>query len=172
MTEEFFDSLRDQGMSVEDYTAATGLKAEDLYADIAREAALRVRDELALEALFRQAGLNYTDEELDREVEKLASAEKIPVAKMRDRLIDTGVMVYLRERLVQRHAVRYLMDHVEVVEEAPAGEEASKPKKSSAKKSTKKAEAEAPAGEEAPAKPKKAAAKKAPKKDADAAKEE
>jgi trigger factor len=172
MTEEFFDSLKDQGMSVEDYTAATGLNAEDLYADIAREAALRVRDELALEALFRQAGLNYTDEELDREVEKLASAEKIPVNKMRERLVDTGVMAYLRERLVQRHAVRYLMDHVEIVEEAPSGEEASKPKKSAAKKSTKKADAEAPAGEEAPAKPKKAAAKKAPKKDADAAKEE
>lgn len=173
MTEEFFDSLRDQGMSVDDYTAATGLNPEDLYTDISREAAARVRDELALEALYRQAGLSYTDEELQREIEKLAAADKVPVAAMHQRLIDTGVIAYFRERLMQRHAVRWLMDHAEVVEEAADGA-AAKPKKAAAKKSAKKTDAAEGAAVEKPAaKPKKApAAKKAPAKSDDAAKEE
>lgn len=142
MAEEFFESLEGQGMSIEDYLAATGVTMERINADIAEEAERRVRDELALEALFRQAGLSYSDEELEREVEKLATSEKVPVARMRERLIDSGVMAYLRERLIHRHATSWLMDHIEIVEEGPKEEEpASKPapkKKAAAKKSSKK----------------------------------
>jgi len=131
-------------MSIEEYTEATGVTQEQIHGDISREAALRVRDEMALEALFRQAGLEYTDEELEREVEKLASAEKIPVERMRERLVDTGVMAFLRERLMHRHATRWLMENVEIVEEtpdAPATEPAAKPKKkAAAKKSSKKSD--------------------------------
>lgn len=144
MTEEFFDSLKEQGMSIEDYTVATGVSVEQIQGDISREAALRTRDELALEALFRQAGLEYTDEELEHEIEKLATSDKVPVARMRERLVDTGVIAFLRERLVHRHATRWLMEHVEVVEEAPAeaeAEPAAKPKKkAAAKKSSKKSD--------------------------------
>jgi len=142
MTEEFFDSLQQQGMSIKDYTEATGVSQEEIYADVSREAAARVRDELALEALFRQAGLEYTEAELDSEVEHLASSDKVPVARMRERLIDSGVMAYLRERLVHRAATRWLMDNVEIIEEGPeaAKDEAKPKKKAAAKKSSKKAD--------------------------------
>jgi len=148
MTEEFFDSLKDQGMTIQDYFEATDLTAEQIQADIAREAALRVRDELALEALFRQAGLEYTEEELESEIASLAGADKVSVAQMRERLVQSGVIGILRERLMHRYATRYLMEHVQVLE-AGSGDAAEKPK---AKK--------------------KPAAKKAPKKSDDAAKEE
>jgi trigger factor len=144
MTEEFFDSLKDQGMSMDDYLEATELTVEQIQADIAREAAMRVRDELALEALFRQVGLEYTEEELDHEVEQIAAVDKVAVAAMRDRLIHSGVMGILRERLMHRHATRYLMEHVEVVEVDPAAKTAAekpKPKKkAAAKKSSTKAD--------------------------------
>lgn len=155
MAEEFFDSLKDQGMSINDYTEATGVAPEEIRSDIEREAALRVRDELALEALFRKAGLEYTDEELDREIELLAGADKTPIDKMRARLVDTGVIAVLRERLIHRHATRWLMENVEVIERDPKADEAGgEPKKKAA------------------AKPKKPAAKKAPKKAAEAVEEE
>lgn len=171
MTEEFFDSLRDQGMSVEDYEQATGLTAPDIQADIAVEAGRRVRDDLALEALFRQAKLEVLDDELDREIEKLAASDKTSAAAMRERLIDSGVIGYVRDQLIHRHAVRWLMDHVDVVEEKP-GEPAAKPKKAAAKKTTKK-EAAATGAVEGTDKPKKATrAKKAAAETTDAAKEE
>lgn len=143
MAEEFFDSLKDQGMSMEDYLEATDLTVEQIQADIAREAALRVRDELALEALFSQAGLEYTDEELDREIELLAGADKISTAQMRERLLSSGVIGILRERLMHRHATRYLMEHVEVVEADPSADASEKPKakkKPAAKKTSKKSD--------------------------------
>jgi len=137
MTEEFFDSLRDQGMSMQEYLEATGVTVEQIQSDIAREAGLRVRDELALEALFREAGLEYAEEELDHEIENLAEADKIPVSAMRDRLLHSGVMGLLRERLMHRHATRYLMEHVEVVEVDPAATRAQdKPTRKPKKKAT------------------------------------
>lgn len=150
MTEEFFESLQEQGMSIQEYTEASGVSQEDIQTDITREAGLRVRDELALEALFRQAKLEMDESEVDAEVEKLAASEKVPVARLRERLIEAGVLAYIRERVVQRHATRWLMEHVEVVEMAPEA-----------------------AGEGSTAKPKKkAAAKKPSKKTAAGAKEE
>jgi len=143
MTEEFFDSLKDQGMTMQDYLEATDLSVEQIQADIAREAALRVRDELALEALFKQAGLEYTDEELDHEIELLAGADKISIAQMRERLVHSGVIGILRERLTHRHATRYLMDNVEIVEVDAHAEAADKPKpkkKAAAKKPAKKSD--------------------------------
>jgi trigger factor len=142
MTDEFFESLQEQGMSIEEYLDATGLSQDEIQKDISREAALRVRDELALEALFRQAGLALEDGEVEREVEKYAAAEKIPVERMRERLLEAGVLALIRERLMQRHAARWLTEHVEVVEEAPASApaaaEAKPKKKASAKKPSKK----------------------------------
>jgi len=147
MTEEFFDSLKDQGMSIQDYLEATGVSQEEIESDISREAALRVRDDLALEALFRRAGLELDEAEVDREIEKLAAADKVPVLKMRERVIEAGIMAYIRERVVLRHATRWLMDHVEVIEEAPepaAPKAEAKPKKkTAAKKPSKKAATEA-----------------------------
>lgn len=146
MMEEFLDSLKDQGMSMEDYTEAVGISMEQIYTDISRQATVRVTEELALEALFRAAGLEYTEDELEAEIAKLAEGDKVPAAAMRERLIQTGVIAYLRERLMHRHATRWLMDHVEVVEEAPASatadaEPAAKPKKkAAAKKPSKKAD--------------------------------
>jgi trigger factor len=144
MSEEFFDSLQDQGMNMQDYLEAVGLTEEQIHTDISREARLRVMDELALEALFRQADLVFTDEELDAEIEKLAEGDKVSVADMRERLVETGVMAYLREKLMQQHATRWLMEHVEIVEEVPGegagAESADKPKKkAAAKKPSKKA---------------------------------
>jgi trigger factor len=155
MTEEFYETLAKRGMTPEDYEAATGVPSEAITDDLVREASVRVKEELALEALYRQAGLAYTDEDIDAEVATIAAADKVDVVAMRDRLILTGVMAIVRERLVHRLATRWLMDHVELLESAPdaeaeaadAGE--AKPKKgTSTKKASTKKKAAKPAVEE------------------------
>ncbi len=149
MTEEFFDSLKEQGMSIQDYVEATEVTVEQIQADLAHEAALRVRDEFALEALFRQAGLEYPEEELETEIERFAESDKVTPTAMRERLLNTGVMGFLRERIVHRHATRYLMEHVEVVEVDPTAAvsgtkaKAAPKKKATAKKPAAKADASA-----------------------------
>ena len=145
MTEEFFDSLKDQGMTMEDYLEATELTVEQIQADIAREAACACATSSRSRRSSAQAGLEYTEEELEAEIEQIAAADKVPAEQMRERLVHAGVLGLLRERLMHRHATRYLMDHVEVVEVDPAAPAEDKPKskpkkKAPAKKSPAKAD--------------------------------
>lgn len=160
MTEEFYGSIKERGMSVEDYEAATGVTQEEITRDIAQEAVLRVREEFALEALFRQAELSYTDEELDVEVARLANSEKVSVESMRARLVDSGIMSMIRERLTHRVATRWLLDNAVVTDADASGADEGKKqpakKAASAKKTAKKADADAdaePAEGDAPEQP-------------------
>ena len=144
MTDEFYETLQARDMTPDDYAEATGLTIDEVFVDMASEAGMRVREELALEALFRQVGLEYTDEELDEEIASIARSNEIEPSAVRERLIDTGGMALVREQLVHKHAADWLMEHVEFVEEGPeepAAKTATKKKASaSRKKSSKKTE--------------------------------
>lgn len=122
MVADFADTLSQRGISIEEYVEATGVDVERIQADIAEEAAHAAADELALEALFRQAKLEVTDSELDEELDRMAETDDGDIKTLRERLTRTGVMPMVREHIERRHAVRWLMDNVEVIEseDAPA----------------------------------------------------
>jgi trigger factor len=139
MTEEFFETLSERGVSLQEYVDATGVAPDQIRVDITEQARSSLREELALEALFRQAGLEMTDEEIDSEIERIARTEETEPARLKSRLVSTGVMPLVREQLSQRRAIRWLMDNVQVEDapSEPAGESepvAKKGKKRSAKK--------------------------------------
>jgi hypothetical protein len=91
--------------------------------------------------------MEVTDADIDGEIADIAeSAGKSP-EELRSEWEEAGVLAVLEETVMHRKAVRWLMDHVEVVEEEPGtgeqGEEAAeeqpkKPKR--ARKSAKKEE--------------------------------
>jgi trigger factor len=146
LTHDFFETMQGRGYSIEDYMEAAGVDEQKIRADIAKEADARVRDELALEALARAIGAEVADDEVTLEVERLAETQKTDPAKLRERLTQSGALPLIREDLMQRKAVRWLMENVEVVDGDPgASAPPAKPAKAAAKKT---------------AKPKKAAAKK------------
>jgi trigger factor len=155
LAHEFFDTLKERGYSFEDYMTATGMDAEQMRGDLAQEAEMRVRDDLALEALARAVGIEIADDEVESEVARLAEAQKTSAAKLRERLVASGALALVREDLTQRKAMRWLMENVEVVDGDPEAAEApAKPAKSA------KAGKAAKAPATKTAKPKKAAAKK------------
>jgi trigger factor len=152
LTHDFFETLQERGYSIEDYMEATGVDEQRIRADIATEADARVRDELALEALARAIGAEVSEEEVTLEIERMAEAQKTSAAKLRERVVASGAIPLIREELMQRKAIRWLMENVEVVDGDPdaAGVPAKAAKAGKA--------AKAPATKTA--KPKKAAAKK------------
>jgi len=130
IVQDFFETIEKQGYSLEKYLESTGIDAEQLRADLEREAASRVRDDLALDALVREVGIEVTPEEIDAELELMASSQEAGIAAFRERLKSSGAMPVVRQGLLNRKAVRWLMDNVEVIEtdpDAPAGD--AKPKK-------------------------------------------
>jgi trigger factor len=164
LLEQFLESIGKQGYSREDYLEAAGMTEEELDLDMTNEAAANLRENFALEALFRQAGLGYTEEELEGEIAGIAAAEKVQPDAMRARLLDSGAMSLVRERLARRAALTYLIENTEVLEAEPADVIA----KLAAEHAEQLAEAK-----KAEAKPKrKPAAKKSAKADEEASKEE
>jgi trigger factor len=132
--QDFFETIERQGYSLEKYLESTGLTSDQLRADLEREAAARVRDELALDALAREVGLTVTDEEIDAEINLMAISQETSEIVFRQRLKANGAGPMVAEGLVTRKAVRWLMDNVEIVEAEPDAAGDAKPAKKAAKK--------------------------------------
>lgn len=160
MFEEFFEGLAERGVTMEKYVEATGVDPSQVQADIALEAGSRVRDALALEALFRVEGLEITDAEIADELASLAADEKTDVATLAARLAAGGLMPLVRETMMHRKAVRWLMDNVEFIDEEVA-EATAAPKKAAAKPRAAKSEKPAKAAAKEPPAAKTASGKKA-----------
>jgi trigger factor len=142
LTEEFFASLKERGISMEEYIEATGVAIEQIQEDIAKEARLQVREELALEALARSLGMDVTEEDIAEELARNLDEGETP-EQLREQLRLNGALPLLREQIARRKAVRWLMDNVTVNEEVPGAavkaEAEAKPKKKPAKKAAPKA---------------------------------
>jgi trigger factor len=153
---DFNTRLRDQGLTLEQYAEMTGLTRETFEAEIERDAEQQVREDLALESLFRKLGLEVTDEDLDKELEDIANASHTTVDEAREKWQKMGLMAVIAEGVMHRRAVGWAMENVKTVEVEEAAEGAEPPAadtKKTAKKraSKKKAEPAAEATEAAPA---------------------
>lgn len=143
MVRDFFNALQERGMGVAEYAQMLGMEPDRIEQDIKEQAAASVREELALEALFREKGLEVTDEDIEAELAEMSGGSGEDARKFGENLRASGAMPILIEQLMHKKAVRWLMDNVEVVErdedaaEEPSAEAEAKPKKKRAAKSKK-----------------------------------
>jgi trigger factor len=154
---DFERRLKDQGTSLEAYSNATGLTSEVLEAELRKDAEELIREDLALEALFRDKGMAVSDADIDEELAEIAGATKSTPEEARKKWEDMGLMAVISEGVMHRKAVNWLMESVTVVEVEPTDETDDAPaepkgKKKAAKKPAKKTaktetETEAPAAE-------------------------
>lgn len=126
MLRDFVNSLESRGTSLEDYLAATGGDIEALQNGIAEQAAQSVREELALEALFRHLGYEITDADIDAEISLLAGDAQADPTELRKKWEDSGVIAVLKEQITHRKAIEWLMadGNVEIKEVLPESEQA------------------------------------------------
>ncbi|MRS13081.1 MAG: trigger factor [Actinobacteria bacterium] len=117
MMQEFFESLESRGVSLPDYMQMTGVTPDKLQSDIKGQAEVRVREDLALEAIFRAHGLEVSESDLDEAVREITGGDEAAAAKLRDDLAANGALPVLREQLMHRKALAWLKDSVTVVEE-------------------------------------------------------
>ena len=148
---DFDRRLQDQGTSLEAYSAATGLTSDILDAELRKDAEQLIREDLALEALFRYQGMEVTDADIDEELGLIADATKSTPEEARKKWEDMGLMAVFTEGVMHRLAVGWLMENVTVVEVEPAETIDDAPAEPEGKKKTAKKPAKKAAKDEAQA---------------------
>ena len=149
LLQNFFTQLQAQGATLDAYLKAQDITADKFKEDVKLQAVDTVKQNLALDAWARHAGIEVTDEEIVDEF-KHSGAED-PDA-LYEEWKAQGRLHIVREGIMRGKALENLLAEADIEEvETPAAEEEKKPaKKAAAKKSSKKAEAvekEAPAAE-------------------------
>lgn len=117
MAREFFESLEERGLSPAEYMQVTGLTPDRLEEDLREQADRRVREELALEALFAAQGFEVTADDVRDAVREIAGGDVEAAEELEGDLARNGALPLVKEQVVHRRALKWLMDNAEVTEE-------------------------------------------------------
>jgi trigger factor len=109
--------LEHQGVTIAQYLAATGQDQEAFLAALRESSTEAVRADLGLRAVVNQEGITVDDAEIDAEIDRLAARLEQKPEQVRRDLERRGVIQALRSELARGKALRFLIDHAEVVDE-------------------------------------------------------
>ncbi|MDT2749964.1 trigger factor [Streptococcus parauberis] len=80
---EFMGNMQRQGISPEMYYQLTGTSEDDLHKQYESEADKRVKTNLVIEAIAKAEGFEASDEEIEKEINDLATEYNMPVEQVR-----------------------------------------------------------------------------------------
>ena len=84
MTQEFAQRLSSQGLSIDQYMQFTGLTPQKMIEELKPQALKRIQSRLVLEAVVAAENIETTEEELDKEIENMASMYQMEVGKLKE----------------------------------------------------------------------------------------
>lgn len=84
MTQEFAQRLSSQGLSIDQYMQFTGLTPQKMIEELKPQALKRIQSRLVLEAVVAAENIETTEEELDKEIENMASMYQMKVDKLKE----------------------------------------------------------------------------------------
>ncbi|WP_062047897.1 trigger factor [Bacillus sp. JCM 19034] len=111
MLQEFEQRLQAQGMNLEMYFQFSGQDEEAMREQFKEDAQKRVRMNLTLEAIAETENLEASDEDVDKEIEKMAEMYKRSADEIRSLLAAQGGVDSLKADLKVQKAVEFLVDH-------------------------------------------------------------
>ncbi len=113
LANEFLQQLQGQGMSLDMYLSARGMKSEDFLSDLRLQATDRARQSLALDALAKKLEFVATEADVIAEITKAGVED---VKAMLKQLKDEGRLPAIREAIRRSKAVDWLVENASVNE--------------------------------------------------------
>src|SRR5579859_308890 len=110
--------LAGQGATVAQYLEATGQTEDQVVAEFREAAVQAVKADLALRAVADAEGIEAADDDVDAEILRLAQRLGEKPAELRRQLERAEQMPAVRSDVRKSKALEWLVDHVEVVDEA------------------------------------------------------
>ncbi len=109
--------LAQQGITLDQYVAATGQDPETFVNGLREGADQAVLADLALRAVVAQEEIQVSDAELDDEIVRLATRMGQKVEKVRRDLTRADMLEAVRSDLAKGNALQFLVDHATAVDE-------------------------------------------------------
>jgi trigger factor len=114
--EDLARRLDAQGASLEQYLDATGQTGEQVVEQIKQQAIPAVKADLALRSVAETEEIEPTEEDIDAEIERLATTHKMKAKDVRRNLERNDQMQAVRSDWKKSKALEWLVDHVEIVD--------------------------------------------------------
>lgn len=109
--DEFAQRIAMQGMSFEQYMQYTGMTIDKLKEQVRPEALQRIQSSLVLEQIAKEENLAASDEELEAEIEKMASMYGMNAENLKSRMEESDRETLKRDIAVKK-AVEFIMANV------------------------------------------------------------
>jgi trigger factor len=109
MTQEFAQRIQSQGLSLQQYMQFTGQTADSMMQELRPQALKRIQSRLVLEAVVAAEGIETSQEDLDKEIEKMASMYQMEVDKLKELMGDEEMKQVSMDLAVQK-AVEFVVD--------------------------------------------------------------
>ena len=115
MVEDFARSLTMQGGDFSAYLEMTGVKVEQMLADVRPEAEATVKTSLVLDAIVAAEGLEAGEDEVQTRVAQMATAGRLDAGEVRSRLEESGRIQSVRQQLLREKAADVIVQHAVAV---------------------------------------------------------
>lgn len=112
--DEFSQNMMYQGLQMEQYLKLMNTTKEDMLERIKPDAIARIKTGLVLEAVVAAEGITATDEELDEEIQNMASSYQMEPEKLKE-LIGDKEMESVKKDIAARKALDFLVDNCKEV---------------------------------------------------------
>jgi len=107
MADEFAQRLQSQGLSVQQYFQFTGMDVNKFLESLKPQAVKRIQTRLVLEAVAKAENITASDEDLEKELNEMASIYQMEVEKLKEVIGDKE-----KEQMKQDIAVQKAVDFV------------------------------------------------------------
>lgn len=121
MIQEFESRISQQGLSLEQYMQFSGSNIDKIKDQVRPEAVQRIQSSLVLEKIAEKENVEVTEDEINAQIDKMASVYGMPGEKMKEFLSEEDTENIKRNLSIEK-AVEIIMEHA--VEQEPAQEEA------------------------------------------------
>ena len=121
MIQEFEGRISQQGLSLDQYMQFSGSNIDKIKEQVRPEAVQRIQSSLVLEKIAEKENVEVTEDEINAQIDKMASVYGMPGEKMKEFLSEEDTENIKRNLSIEK-AVEIIMEHA--VEQEPAQEEA------------------------------------------------
>ena len=109
MIQEFAQNIQMQGLSIEQYFQFTGLTADKMMDQVKPQAEKRIKSRLVLEAVVKAENIAATDEDFEKEVERMAEMYQMEADKVKETIGEEGKKQIMEDLAVSK-AVEFVVN--------------------------------------------------------------